>query len=95
MEEGLPEMETEISKLCDESADNWEYKFPYTIFASPGTTSYRTYIVMMGATASRFATRIPISAMATVRNRARVGSPFLDAREKKLRKGMRLSREMA
>ena len=62
---------------------------------NPTTTVCHTYIVMMGATASRFATKIPISAMATVRNRARVGSPFFDARAKRLRKGMRLSREIA
>lgn len=54
-----------------------------------------TNIVIIGATASRFATRIPISATATVKNRARVGSPLFDARENGLRSGMRLSRDIA
>ena len=53
------------------------------------------YIVMMGATESRLATKTPISAIATVKNRARVGSPFFDARENTLRNGMRLSRAIA
>ena len=55
----------------------------------------RTNIVIMGATASRLATRIPISAIATVKNRARVGSPLFEACENRLRTGMRLSREIA
>ncbi len=72
------------------SRRNWTSKFQVLAKAM-----HHTYIVMMGATASRFATKIPISAMATVKNRARVGSPFFDATENRLRKGMRLSRDIA
>lgn len=50
---------------------------------------------MIGATASKLATRMPISAMATVKNRARVGSPFFEALAKMLRNGIRLSRAIA
>lgn len=54
-----------------------------------------TNIVIIGATESKFATTMPISAIPTVKKSALVGSPLLEALEKILRNGMRLSREMA
>lgn len=54
-----------------------------------------THIVMMGATESKLAIRIPISEIQAVRTKARVGSPDLEPWAKIFRNGIRLSLEIA
>ena len=56
---------------------------------------YVSYIVMMGATISRLATRIPSSEMRAVNRRARNGSPLLVVTPNTFRKGMTPSLAMA
>lgn len=54
-----------------------------------------SYMVIIGATLSRLAIRIPISDIHIVNNNARVGSPDLEPTENMFKKGMMLSRAMA
>ena len=54
-----------------------------------------SHMVSMGATRSRLAMRTPISERMTVRNRAKLGSPFNPVLLKNLRKPIRLSLAMA
>ena len=52
-------------------------------------------MVIMGATASRLAMIMPISDMASVSSKARLGSPSPEQIEKKRKNGMIPSAEMA
>ena len=67
------------ARIREEKWINSFCSFPYIIY---------TYIVMIGATASRLAIRTPISEISKVKKRARFGSPSLETTENTWRNGM-------
>lgn len=68
---------------------------PYQLLVMLTASVSQTHIVMIGATESKLAIKIPISAIQAVSIKARVGSPDFEPYPKILRNGIRLSLAMA